>query len=911
MDVATLGMRVERTQVEQGAQALRDFTQTAAKAERAVGGLVDQFGRIITPTTTATYKVSEITRDVGRLHNTSLTTTRGIGQLRGAFQALAVQAVGVPGPLGRIMSILLQMSTGGLVATAVLGFVGALALAWKVFADRAKEAREELERIRQTADQLQRTRLQRAEGLIGQVFGGPSLAGELTGEMTTLGWALRDAITDGDTQRVMELQVAIRGLADALAELQRREAGEWVDRFLDQLDAAQVQRVRVMTAELRFLRAEMIDIGGRLTTQHAMMVLRESGRLQTLGLTPVRVREPAIPELPPPSFWQKNRGQFIGAGLNIASNIGRDIGGPLGGAIAGAAGGFAFGGPVGAAIGGFTGLISGILGAGAAARRAMEQFRQFQEGVDRQLAAARIGITGSPLEQALAANTEFFQRMRDEIDKNFMALKNNQRNKVAGEVNAQLAETVRLEQLKADQLREAHTQERGRLRQDLAIRQMRAEGFLHEADALAFALAQQREYQDAQKAGADVAALAALALAQAAEAEQRRLDVVREATRTQEDLAVRLMRAQGFGVEAETMAFALTQQREYEDALRSGADAATLALLASVQLAEAHQRLAQLTEDAIRRERELAEERRRAEQQLGLDYDALRIRLVAAGGFGTQQLEQEREMAQLIASGADQALITMLELVQATETAARAGDAAAARLRFRDEMTLRVTTALYGDEAAADFALYVRHLNEYNEAVRQGTDATMLAWLQEAQLAERRRFMADQVDVVIASTQRRVDDLRRTIDTLRDFGVQAGLETASPATRLMQARSTFLELAEIARAGDQGAAGRLPAIAQAFLDASRAYNASGLAFVSDVGLVQRTMEDLASMFESQVSVAEQQISLLQEIRDAMLHGPADQLALLQAGFNELKGQLEVLNEVGARTARAVEALAAA
>ncbi len=53
-----------------------------------------------------------------------------------------------------------------------------------------------------------------------------------------------------------------------------------------------------------------------------------------------------------------------------------------------------------------------------------------------------------------------------------------------------------------------------------------------------------------------------------------------------EDLQVRVLRAQGHDKEADTLALQLQQQREYDAAVKAGADAATLALLIQVQAAE-------------------------------------------------------------------------------------------------------------------------------------------------------------------------------------------------------------------------------------------------------------------------------------------------------------------------------------
>lgn len=859
MDVTTLGMRVERTQVEQADQALRNLTQTAKGAERAVGGLVDQFGRVIQPTTTATYKVSEIRRDVDRLHTTSLSTTRGLTQLRGAFQALAVQAVGVPGPLGRIMSILLQMSAGGTVTLGVLAGIGGIALAWKVFADRAREVREELERTRQTLQRLQVGRIQRGEGLIEQVFGGPSLEETIRRNIDTLRATL-DAMEPlrkfigAVTPEGKELERVIVGLYDALDELRARASGEWLESFLDQIQAVHIQRVRQMTEELRRLAPAMAEIEGSMSSASRMRVLRETRGLATLGLKPLPVRDVAIPDTTQ-SFWQQNRGQFIGAGLNIVSDIGRDMGGGVGGAITGAAGGFAFGGPVGAAIGGLTGLVSGLLATGAAARQAAEDLRR----LDVSIAALGFEISGDRLGAALVANAEQFARLRAEVDKQLPSLglywdEVDRLNGIESDRSQRLKALADLEQRRVAQLVAAHAQEQQRERDDLAVRLLRATGMQREAEAVAFALAQQREYEDAVKEGADVFTLAALKVTQAAELMRRALEQRVAWEFNLLDLGTRGERALAqIGVmvpgrttltvqEAEDLAFAREQWKEWQAAVLAGTDELTLAYLKNAQAQEAELRLL----ERARRERELQED--------------LTVRLLRATSRGGE---------------------------------------------------------------AEDMAFRLAQEREYLAAMLAGTDATTLALLAEVQLAEARRRESDAVQDQIDLLLEQADAARQVARMLREFGVQAGAGIESPATALMRTRSEFLALSDIARAGDQAAAGRLPGIAQAFLDASRAYNASGLGFVGDTRLVQSTMEELASLFEDEVSAAERQVSLLEDIRDYLIWGispptdrnppgppPDEQIAVMQAGFVAVQTEVAALREDVQRVVQALEGVAA-
>lgn len=72
---------------------------------------------------------------------------QGLKRLEGGFQALAFQAAGVPGPLGRIASGLVLLGAGSGPLLAVAAAAGTLAVIWKKFGAVSDEATDAIERM--------------------------------------------------------------------------------------------------------------------------------------------------------------------------------------------------------------------------------------------------------------------------------------------------------------------------------------------------------------------------------------------------------------------------------------------------------------------------------------------------------------------------------------------------------------------------------------------------------------------------------------------------------------------------------------------------------------------------------------------------------------------------------------------
>lgn len=253
-------------------------------------------------------------------------------------------------------------------------------------------------------------------------------------------------------------------------------------------------------------------------------------------------------------------------------------------------------------------------------------------------------------------------------------------------------------------------------------------------------------------------------------------------------------------------------------------------------------------------------------QALRAEAEALRlariedaeIRRIRAEGLVTEAdnlafaAQQHREMAEAIRNGADAAERAALEAAQLAEAQRRAADQARTRREAGEDLAVRLLRGQGQDQLADDLAFRFEQEREMAEAIRSGADALYLRRLAEVQYAEAQRRAAEQ-------TATTIDDLTRAIDTIRDFqnSLKLGPLTAlSPVQQLQEARRQYEQILAAAQSGDTAAAGRLPEAARAFLEASRAVNASGGRFQVDFTRVLRETEAIAQMFEGRRTEAQ-------------------------------------------------------
>ena len=165
---------------------------------------------------------------------------------------------------------------------------------------------------------------------------------------------------------------------------------------------------------------------------------------------------------------------------------------------------------------------------------------------------------------------------------------------------------------------------------------------------------------------------------------------------------------------------------------------------------------------------------------------------------------------------------------------------------FKQNLDVRLLVAQGKDKEAEDLRLQIQQEKELADARKAGFDEdTTIKRLKEVQALER-------------LAQARRDELA-AVEALESFqrSLNLGpLSTLSPVAQFDEARRIFEEVRTAASAGDLASAADLPAAARAFLETSRAFNASGPQFASDFALVGETITSLTDMFGEQASVNE-------------------------------------------------------
>lgn len=117
--------------------------------------------------------------------------------------------------------------------------------------------------------------------------------------------------------------------------------------------------------------------------------------------------------------------------------------------------------------------------------------------------------------------------------------------------------------------------------------------------------------------------------------------------------------------------------------------------------------------------------------------------------------------------------------------------------------------------------------------------------------------------------QNQIDTFRQYADSLREFSdslITGNLSTATPAQQYQSAKNDFLSIKNVLANGTdkekEAALGNLQTAAQAYLDASRGYNASGMQYVKDFADVQSVLATAITDSEAKADIATQQLTAL-------------------------------------------------
>jgi tape measure domain-containing protein len=128
------------------------------------------------------------------------------------------------------------------------------------------------------------------------------------------------------------------------------------------------------------------------------------------------------------------------------------------------------------------------------------------------------------------------------------------------------------------------------------------------------------------------------------------------------------------------------------------------------------------------------------------------------------------------------------------------------------------------------------------------------------------------INASVDAVQTAYDRQKQLAKSLRDYvlGLSVNNASLSPEAKYNAAKKLYEDTLAKAKAGDETAQANLQSVAQAFLDASRAYNASGAGFAADLQSVTTGLDSVATSIDSTLSAAKDQVAALQDNTSAVL-----------------------------------------
>jgi len=167
-------------------------------------------------------------------------------------------------------------------------------------------------------------------------------------------------------------------------------------------------------------------------------------------------------------------------------------------------------------------------------------------------------------------------------------------------------------------------------------------------------------------------------------------------------------------------------------------------------------------------------------------------------------------------------------------------------------------------KAAAQIAIQTLQL--------QGLTPALAALNKELYVAQASKGVTDAYQDLVTKSQSAVDALTKfadSLDNLQQTLNQGDLSTLTPEQKLAKAKVTYEDTVAKAIAGDETAQGNLSSVAQDYLKASRAYNASNPTYAADATRVQNDITKLATSTRSQISVQKDILATAKAQLDAL------------------------------------------
>jgi hypothetical protein len=170
----------------------------------------------------------------------------------------------------------------------------------------------------------------------------------------------------------------------------------------------------------------------------------------------------------------------------------------------------------------------------------------------------------------------------------------------------------------------------------------------------------------------------------------------------------------------------------------------------------------------------------------------------------------------------------------------------------------------------------------------------------EEQVLRKQIFAAEDAAIAHEKLTETMEANKRIVEDLESFqrSLRLGsLSPLSPGAQLAEARSQFEAIAALALGGDRSAAESLRETADAFLQASRGFNASGGGFVSDFQRVQDIIDAVQGRLGAEISDAEKQLRLSERHIDIAKEGVTIATEQRDAAVSAVKVQAEIGKEI--------------
>ncbi|MFL9960466.1 phage tail length tape measure family protein [Paraburkholderia sediminicola] len=169
------------------------------------------------------------------------------------------------------------------------------------------------------------------------------------------------------------------------------------------------------------------------------------------------------------------------------------------------------------------------------------------------------------------------------------------------------------------------------------------------------------------------------------------------------------------------------------------------------------------------------------------------------------------------------------------------------------------------------------------QAAQQAADQAAQAAAQTLQtaLSNVQTAYSSQVQAINANITS-ISNFVTSLTNLKQSLSLGSLSTLSPQDKYLAEKQLFDTTSAKAAAGDATAQGNLPQVAQDFLTASQAYNASSQAYVDDYNAVQKSLDANIATAQQQLSAAQQQLNATNQMVQGILNLNSTAMSLSDA-----------------------------